>query len=142
MLYIWAIAFVLFLVLEISTSMALISIWFSASALITLIISLFVDSLIAQCVIFVAVSCILLILTRPFVKKLKRKHVETNALLDIGKRALVTKEIDNEKSPGRVRLDGVDWMAISSDSTVFKAGDTVIVDRIEGAKLYVSKPSN
>ncbi len=140
MLYIWAIAFVLFLVLEISTSMALISIWFSASALITLIISLFVDSLIAQCVIFVVVSCILLILTRPLVKKMKKKHVETNALLDIGKRASVTKEIDNEKAPGRVRLDGVDWMAVSSDSTVFKVGETVIVDRIEGAKLYVSKP--
>lgn len=140
MLYIWAIAFVLFLVLEVSTSMALISIWFSASALITLVVSLFVDSLLAQCVIFVLASCVLLILTRPFVKKLKRNHVETNALLDIGKKALVTKEINNEKASGRVRLDGVDWMAVSTDSTVFNVGDTVIVDKIEGTKLYVSKP--
>lgn len=140
MLYIWAIAFVLFLVLEVSTSMALISIWFSASALITLVVSLFVDSLLAQCVIFVLASCVLLILTRPLVKKLKRNHVETNALLDIGKKALVTKEINNEKASGRVRLDGVDWMAASTDSTVFNVGDTVIVDKIEGTKLYVSKP--
>ena len=140
MLYIWAIAFVLFLVLEVSTSMALISIWFSASALITLVVSLFVDSLLAQCVIFVLASCVLLILTRSFVKKLKRNHVETNALLDIGKKALVTKEINNEKASGRVRLDGVDWMAVSTDSTVFNVGDTVIVDKIEGTKLYVSKP--
>ncbi len=140
MLYIWAIAFVLFLVLEVSTSMALISIWFSASALITLVVSLFIDSLLAQCVIFVLASCVLLILTRPLVKKLKRNHVETNALLDIGKKALVTKEINNEKASGRVRLDGVDWMAASTDSTVFNVGDTVIVDKIEGTKLYVSKP--
>ena len=136
MLYIWAIAFVLFLVLEVSTSMALISIWFSASALITLILSLFVDSPLAQCVIFVVISCILFALTRPLVKKLKRKHIETNALLDIGKKALVTKEIDNDKAPGRVKLDGVDWMALSTDSTVLEVGETVI----EGAKLYVSKP--
>ncbi|MCD8328259.1 MAG: NfeD family protein [Ruminococcus sp.] len=140
MLYIWAIAFVLFLILEVSTSMALISIWFSAAALITLIVSLFVDSTIAQCVIFVVVSCILLLLTRPAVKKLKRKHVETNAELNIGKRAIVTQEIDNEKTTGRVKLDGVDWMAISTDSEIFKVGDAVIVDKIEGAKLYVSKP--
>lgn len=120
--------------------MALISIWFSASALITLVVSLFVDSLLAQCVIFVLASCVLLILTRPLVKKLKRNHVETNALLDIGKKALVTKEINNEKASGRVRLDGVDWMAASTDSTVFNVGDTVIVDKIEGTKLYVSKP--
>ncbi len=140
MLYIWAIAFVLFLVLEVSTSMALISIWFSASALITLILSLFVDSPLAQCVIFVVISCILFALTRPLVKKLKRKHIETNALLDIGKKALVTKEIDNDKAPGRVKLDGVDWMALSTDSTVLEVGETVIVDKIEGAKLYVSKP--
>lgn len=140
MLYIWAIAFVLFLVLEVSTSMALISIWFSASALITLILSLFVDSPLAQCVIFVVISCILFAITRPLVKKLKRKHIETNALLDIGKKALVTKEIDNDKAPGRVKLDGVDWMALSTDSTVLEVGETVIVDKIEGAKLYVSKP--
>lgn len=140
MLYIWAIAFVLFLVLEVSTSMALISIWFSASALITLILSLFVDSPLVQCVIFVVISCILFALTRPLVKKLKRKHIETNALLDIGKKALVTKEIDNDKAPGRVKLDGVDWMALSTDSTVLEVGETVIVDKIEGAKLYVSKP--
>ncbi len=140
MLYIWAIAFVLFLILEVSTSMALISIWFSAAALITLIVSLFVDSIIAQCVIFVVVSCILLLLTRPAVKKLKHKHVETNAELNIGRRAIVTQEVDNEKTTGRVKLDGVDWMAISTDSEIFKVGDAVIVDKIEGAKLYVSKP--
>lgn len=142
MVYIWAIAFVVFLLLEVSTSMALISIWFSASALITLLVSLFVESQIAQCIVFVAVSAVLLVMTRPFVKKLKKKHVETNAKLDIGKRARVTKEIDNDKSLGRVRLDGVDWIAISSDGSKFPVGTTVIVDDIDGAKLYVSKPHN
>lgn len=142
MVYLWAGAFIVFMILEISTSMALVSIWFSAAALITLIVSLFVESQIAQCIIFVVMSAVLLVLTRPFVNKLKKKHIETNALLDIGKRATVTKEIDNDKAPGRVRLDGVDWTAISSDGSKFPVGATVIVDGIDGAKLYVSNPQN
>lgn len=142
MVYLWAIAFVVFLLLEVSTSMALVSIWFSASALITLIVSLFTESQLAQCIIFVCVSAVLLVLTRPFVNKMRKKHVETNAKLDIGKRATVTKEIDNDRSSGRVRLDGVDWIAISSDGSKFPVGATVIVDDIDGTKLYVSKPKN
>lgn len=138
MLYIWAIAFVLFLLLELSTSMALISIWFSASALITLIVSLFVDSPLIQCIIFVVVSAVLLVLTRPLVNKLRKKHVETNANLNIGKIASVTKEIKDPASPGRVRLEGVDWMAISTHGEEFSVGESVKVDKVDGAKLFVS----
>lgn len=138
MLYIWAIAFVLFLLLELSTSMALISIWFSASALITLIVSLFVDSPLIQCIIFVVVSAVLLVLTRPLVNKLRKKHVETNANLNVGKIASVTKEIKDPASPGRVRLEGVDWMAISTHGEEFSVGESVKVDKVDGAKLFVS----
>lgn len=138
MLYIWAIAFVLFLLLELSTSMALISIWFSASALITLIVSLFVDSPLIQCIIFVVASAVLLVLTRPLVNKLRKKHVETNANLNIGKIASVTKEIKDPASPGRVRLEGVDWMAISTHGEEFSVGESVKVDKVDGAKLFVS----
>lgn len=138
MLYIWAIAFVLFLLLELSTSMALISIWFSASALITLIVSLFVDSPLIQCIIFVVASAVLLVLTRPLVNKLRKKHVETNANLNVGKIASVTKEIKDPASPGRVRLEGVDWMAISTHGEEFSVGESVKVDKVDGAKLFVS----
>ena len=41
--------------------------------------------------------------------------------------------------PGSVRLDGVDWRAMSGDGADFEAGDEVVVLRVEGSTLFVGR---
>ena len=84
-------------------------------------------------------SLILLIATRPLVRKMQGEKYHTNFELDIGKTAVVTERIDNELGEGRVKLDGTNWAARSSDGSVIEQGSVVTVQEVDGAKLIVAK---
>lgn len=136
-LYMWLIAFVLFTAVEFATSMALISIWFAAGSLVALVLSAFDVPLWIQLLVFILVSAILLICTRPIAKKHAKNNIDTNIRIIIGKTAKVIEDIDNLKATGRVRLDGVDWTAISDTGEIIEKDSHVTVTKIEGSKLYV-----
>lgn len=136
-LYMWLIAFVLFAAVEFATSMALISIWFAAGSLVALVLSAFDVPLWIQLLVFILVSAILLICTRPIAKKHAKNNIDTNIKIIIGKTAKVIEDIDNLKATGRVRLDGVDWTAISDTGEIIEKNSHVTVTKIEGSKLYV-----
>ncbi len=136
-LYMWLIAFVLFAAVEFATSMALISIWFAAGSLVALVLSAFDVPLWIQLLVFILVSAILLICTRPIAKKHAKNNIDTNIKIIIGKTAKVIEDIDNLKATGRVRLDGVDWTAISDTGEIIEKDSLVTVTKIEGSKLYV-----
>lgn len=136
-LYMWLIAFVLFAAVEFATSMALISIWFAVGSLVALILSAFDVPLWIQLLVFILVSAILLICTRPIAKKHAKNNIDTNIKIIIGKTAKVIEDIDNLKATGRVRLDGVDWTAISDTGEIIEKDSHVTVTKIEGSKLYV-----
>lgn len=133
----WLIAFVLFAAVEFATSMALISIWFAAGSLVALVLSAFDVPLWIQLLVFILVSAILLICTRPIAKKHAKNNIDTNIKIIIGKTAKVIEDIDNLKATGRVRLDGVDWTAISDTGEIIEKNSHVTVTKIEGSKLYV-----
>ena len=134
----WLIAFAVLVVIEFA-SLQLLSIWFAAGAFVAMIFAAFDFSLWIQLLVFILVSIVLLACTRPFLKKfLHKPPVPTNAELDIGKSALVIENIDNVKLTGRVTINGVDWTARSTDNNFIEQGETVIVDKVDGAKLYVS----
>ena len=133
----WLIAFVLFAAVEFATSMALISIWFAAGSLVALVLSAFDVPLWIQLLVFILVSAILLICTRPIAKKHAKNNIDTNIKIIIGKTAKVIEDIDNLKATGRVRLDGVDWTAISDTGEIIEKDSHVTVTKIEGSKLYV-----
>ena len=133
----WLIAFVLFAAVEFATSMALISIWFAAGSLVALVLSAFDVPLWIQLLVFILVSAILLICTRPIAKKHAKNNIDTNLKIIIGKTAKVIEDIDNLKATGRVRLDGVDWTAISDTGEIIEKDSHVTVTKIEGSKLYV-----
>ena len=65
----WAIAFVFFIVAEIATATALVSIWLAFGALAAMFFAIADFSFIVQLTVFVIASVILLIATRPLVKK-------------------------------------------------------------------------
>lgn len=138
MMVIWAVAFVFFLIVEASTA-ALVSIWFAAGALVALFFAIAKTGFLVQCIVFVAVSVIVLIVTRPIAKKVNNKKVPTNYELDVGKTVRVIETIDNVKNRGRVKLDGTFWSARSDNGEVIEEGLDVTVVKVDGAKLIVRK---
>ena len=135
----WSVAFILLRIAELQ-SFQFVSIWFALSSIVALFCAIADVTFTGQVIIFSLVSAMLLIATRPLVKKLHaNKSVPTNSELDIGKTAIVIERINNSLSTGRVKLNGVDWAARSVDGSTISMGSTVIVEKIEGSKLIVKK---
>ena len=124
-----------------ATTYQLVSIWFVLGAVVTAIVSIFIPELVwVQVVIFIAVSIISLIATRPFVKKIaKVKKQPTNSDRYIGMTGVVLKDIDNSIGAGQVNVKGSIWSAASADDSVISAGEKVKIIEIKGVKLVVSQ---
>lgn len=136
---VWFILFVIFVVAEIVTAGALVSIWFCFGALAAMFAAMAGTSFTIQMVIFIAVSVVLLIFTKPFAKKLLNGRIEaTNAPALIGKYGIVTEEINNIEAAGAVKIDRKIWTARSSDEReIIKEGAEVKILDIQGVKLIV-----
>ena len=82
--------------------------WFSIGALLALIVSLFTTNIVIQSVVFVVSSTILLLLTKPLIKKFVKtpKTKPTNVYSIIGKEGIVLESIDNLNSTGKVKVNG------------------------------------
>lgn len=138
-LIVWAVLVVAFLVIE-AASVQLMSIWFAVGALGALIANFCGANIAVQVVIFILVSILCLVLTRPFVKKfVKVRQVKTNADRLIGQEALVTDDINNIQQTGLVKISGSVWTARSSENEEIPAGTIVEVEKIEGVKMFVHK---
>ena len=92
-----------------------------------------------QVLIAAVVTLVLLLATRPLVKKfLQNKETHTNADRVVGQTAVVTEDIDNLAAHGRVEVLGNDWAARSTENVRIQKGTKVQVVRIEGVKLIVT----
>lgn len=136
--YIWLVVIVLSIVIEAATAQ-LVSIWFVAGGLAALIAGMCDAAIWLQILLFLLVTGIALLATRPLVKRMMHfKRTETNADRYIGKEGVVTVPIDNIQGTGQVMVLGSHWTARSVDGTPIPAGADVIVNRIEGVKVLVS----
>ncbi|MEG1448695.1 MAG: NfeD family protein [Oscillospiraceae bacterium] len=136
---IWAIVLVVAIIAEFMTQQ-LVSIWFVIGSAVALMASISSISFSVQFIIFMVVSIIALVLTRPLVKKILSKgKTKTNADMVIGKTATVIESISSEGGTGRVKINGLDWKACSENSQEIIAGEKVKVLRIEGVTLIVEK---
>ncbi len=136
MIIIWIGIIILAAVIEAST-MDLSSIWFSAGALVALIVTLFTNNVAAQVIAFIVATSGLLFTVRPMVRKnLKKNDIKTNADSLIGKIAICTSAIKVEER-GEVKIEGKIWTAISNEDIA--PGDKVVVLAIKGVKLVVRK---
>ncbi len=117
---------------------ALVSIWFAIGAAVAFLTSLiFPEQYLIQVVVFLIVSLLMLIITRPLAKKYmpNRKNAPpTNTDRLIGRKAVVTEPIKENKK-GRVYVDGQSWSATSDKE--FAVDEVCIVERIEGATVIV-----
>lgn len=135
---IWLVIAGVCLVIEIMTAGFLVF-WLAIGALISMIVSLFTDSILIQTTVFVISSAILIFATKPFVKKFaKTKNVKTNAFSIIGQNGIVTKEIDSINAKGQVKIDGETWSAVGKDDMDIPKGTEVEVLEIKGVKAVVT----
>ena len=121
----------------------LVSIWFAGGGLAGLIAHFLHAPLWLQVIAAAVATLILLLATRPLVRRfLRGKETRTNADRVVGRTAVVTEPIDNVLAKGRVSVLGSDWTARSLDGGTIPAGAQVRVERIEGVKLIVSPENN
>lgn len=141
MVIVWTIVLIAALIVE-GASFALVAIWFAAGALGALIAAGLGAPFIVQLIVFIAMAVIMLIFTRPLLKKLfPNKFIPTNSELEIGKTAVVIEAIDNSTGKGRVRLSGVNWAAVSENGEEISEGEVVVVKEIRSAKVVVARNS-
>lgn len=137
MLAFWIVALIAFVVIEALTAQ-LLTIWFAVGSVAALIAEMLGAEVWLQWTVFVAVSAVVLISTRPFVKKLtKQKSQPTNADRCIGEIAVVTEKIDNIAGKGAVKVNGIEWSARTKSGETVESGNTVKVIKIDGVKLIV-----
>lgn len=135
----WLGAIVFFGVVE-GVTAGLVSIWFVLGAAAALIAALLNATLTAQFAVFLIVSALALIATRPLVKKLRAgKPVPTNLDRVIGAAGRVTETVDNSIASGAVYVDGKTWTARSADDSILPKGQMVRIVKMEGVKLFVEK---
>lgn len=132
----WLVLFVVLALFELVT-VNLVSIWFSLGALITTFVSLVTDNLMIHLAVFTISSILLLLLTKPFVKKMKKREgVPTNLDMVIGKTGVVTEKIEKD-GIGEVKVLGKKWSAYSDKE--IEENSKVKVLSINGVKLKVEK---
>ena len=136
---IWLVAAILFAVIEASTSQ-LVCIWFALGAVCAMIASMFTENILIQLLVFIITTAIFVAFTRRFVKKLTDAHkINTNADSLIGQSFVVTEEVDNDKGTGLLKASGTVWSVRNINEDVIPAGTKVIIEKIEGVKLFVKK---
>ena len=131
---------VLFALIELQTY-SLTTVWLAIAALVMVFLSLLLENLSmpAQLLIFLVISAVLLVFTRPLaIRKFKMGKTKTNAESLVGKQAPVVKTI-GEFEKGEIKISGQVWSAVSDDGSEIAEGSICEIVRIEGVKLVVRK---
>ena len=138
--FIWIGFAVIMAVCEAFTSQ-LVSIWFVLGGVSAAITSIFTKSISIQSAVFLVVSLLALLVTRPIVNKIKMKKgfESTNADRFIGERAVVIEDIDQVSGSGKIKALGQVWSAKHEADSKIECGEKVIINKIEGVKVVVSK---
>lgn len=135
-IWLWAALLAVFVVVELAT-VNLVTIWFAVGALAALLASLVTHNLLWQALVFLLVSLVALIATKPLVSRARARKPAAAVELDrnIGRTAQALEDL-HPGVVGRVRLDGVDWNAVT-DSPI-RAGEACTVQAIGGTTLTVA----
>lgn len=134
----WLALLILLVLIELAT-MGLTTIWFAGGALAAFLAGVLGFGLAVQIVVFLVVSVLLLVLTRPIaVKYFNKERQKTNAESLIGQQGLVVEDIDTIHAKGVVEVKGQEWSAKTDEPDGKIAKNTVvIIDGIQGVHLIV-----
>lgn len=138
-MYVWIAFTVIFGIMEAATAQ-LVSIWFVIGSVAALGAYFFGATTAVQVIVFIVVSALALVITRPIVRRFTKTKIQpTNADSYIGLDAVVTESIDNILSVGSVKVKGIEWTARSAGDEKIEKGEVVTVRSIEGVKLIVER---
>ena len=134
MWHIWLIIAGVCLIIEVITVGFLIF-WLAIGALFAMVVSLII-----QTSVFVISSALLIFVTKPFVKKFvnNRNTIKTNVYSSVGKKGIVTKDINSIDSTGQIKVDGELWSATGFENMNIKQGTEVEIKEIKGVKAIVA----
>lgn len=140
MAIVWIGLIILFAAVEIAT-VGLTSIWFAGGALAALFCYALGLGEIWQFAIFVIVSLVLLIFTRPWALKYFKPYlVKTNYEQALDENVCLTEAVDNLRGTGTAVYKGQEWTARAyNENETFEAGMIVKVKEIRGVTMYVVK---
>lgn len=138
--FIWLALVAVLLIIE-AVTVGLTTVWFAGGALVAAIASWLGAGQAVQWILFLAVSLVLLIFTRPLaVRYMNRNVSRTNVNSLIGKRAVVIQEINNLAQTGQVKINDLEWMArTKDDGCTISEKSVVIIREVKGVKLIVEK---
>lgn len=138
MVVVWLVVLILAIIVEVCT-MGLSSIWFAGGALVSVLAAMLSLPLWLQILLFLVVSILLLVFTRPVaVKYFNKDRIRTNVESMIGRQAIVVSEINNLQGIGQVAVGGQEWSARSEDEAgCFAVGTVVEIVAVSGVKLIV-----
>ncbi len=135
---IWLVIFIVMLGIEIAT-LGLTTIWFAGGALLATLVAAIGLPVYVQLPVFLVVSVVLLLFTRPIAQKhFNKERIRTNAEGLIGQTAVVTENINNLKGIGKAVINGQEWTARSAEDAAELEKETkATVVAIEGVKLVL-----
>ena len=134
--FFWLVIILLLSFVEVAT-VNLVTIWFIASALVSLLLAFLNVNFIVQFAVFVILGIILLLTTRKYLVGLLNKNKQkTNLDRVVGMEGVVTEKI-TKHNPGEVKVDGKKWTAVASKT--ISEGKVVRIKEIEGVKLIVEE---
>lgn len=138
----WIVIAVIAAIIEGCTTQ-LVSLWFAIGAVVTAVVSVFTGNILLQLAVFVVVSTVCIIATRPLAKKLRNStgDIPTNCDRYLGKIAEVIVDINNTEAVGQIKVEGSVWSARSSTGEPLPVGTRVVVNNIEGVKMIVTPVS-
>lgn len=136
----WLILMVICIVFEIAT-VGLVSIWFAGGSLIACFLAMANIHVVIQVVVFLIISLLLLIVTKPLAKEwINKDRVRTNYEGIVGKVVRVTERVDNINETGTALINGQEWTARSkNDNIILEQGEVAQVVNISGVKLILKK---
>ena len=139
--HIWVIIALIFVIVEMfTTGFAVMCI--SIGAIFGAIASALDWELKWQLLVFAIGTALAFMTVRPLVYKFfykKSNEVKTNAEALIGRKAIVSERIEGELHPGRVKVDGDDWKAVSLEAEPIEVGDVVEITAINSIIVTVKK---
>lgn len=140
---VWLIIAALFLTAEVFTP-GFFLLWFGVGALVSTLLALAgVGSLAVQIVVFLLVSVSLLAASRTIFEKFlpgsaTLSQLKTGVETMIGQKGIVTESSQGAHQEGAVKVYGSIWTAFPIDGEgSLTAGESVIVERVEGNAIYV-----
>ena len=133
----WLIIAGLCLIIE-AITVGFLVFWFAIGAIIAMIVSFVIPNIIVQSVVFLVSSTVLVLCTRKLVNKfIPSENVPTNVYSEIGKRGIVTLDIDPKKGTGQIKVNGNLWTARCDEEILIPKDTEIEVIRIDGVKAFV-----